>query len=317
MKIFFILFVIAMPLFISPVAVYAEVVDKIAIIVNNEIITQQEIDRMLIPVYEQYRAMYHGDELTKKLEEARQKIIEQLIDDKLILAEARRQNIEVEEKEVDIRVEEAARRFGSKEKFDEVLKGQRLTIREVRTRYREQLMMRRLIDQRIGSGITITPVEISAYYNKHINEFAQPEGLKLRNILIKVKEGPGSEKESGLAGEISATLKGGGDFAELAKTYSEGPGAEDGGLMGYVKRGDLLPEIEKVVFALSEGEVSDVIQTGVGYHIFKVEEKMEPRNLSITEARRDIEDAIYQEKIKEKVSGWLSGLKKNAYIAFK
>ena len=305
-----------MPLLFSPGA-YAEVVDKIAIVVNNEIITQQEIERMLVPVYEQYRTMYHGDELIKRLEEARQKIVEQLIDDKLILAEAKRANIEVDEREIDSRVEEATRRFGSREKFDEGLKEQGLPERDAGTRYREQIVMRKLIDQKVGAGLVITPIEISDYYNKHINEFAQAEALKLRNILIKLKDRTDHNKELELAKEISVTLKGGEDFSELAKIYSDGPGAAEGGVMGYVKRGDLLPEIEKVVFALSEGEVSDVIQTSVGYHIFKVEERREPRNLSFSEARRDIEDAIYQEKVKEKVSGWLSGLKKNAYIAFK
>lgn len=316
MKKFFLRFIVTIPLFISPF-VHAEVVDKIAIVVNNEIITQQEIDRMLMPVYEQYSAMYHGNELMKILEDARQKIIEQLIDDKLILAEARKQNIEVGERDVDSKIEDAIRRFGSKEKFDEILRSQRLTARDVRTRYREQIMMRRLIDQKVGSGITITPIEMTGYYNKNISKFAQAEALKLRNILIRVKDGRDPETALKLANEISATLKGGGDFSELAKTYSEGPGAEDGGIMGYTKRGDLLPEIEKTVFTLKRGEVSDVIQTSVGYHIFKVEEKREPRNLSLAEARRDIEDAIYQEKVKEKVSGWLSDLKKNAYIAFK
>ena len=87
--------------------------------------------------------------------------------------------------------------------------------------------------------------------------------------------------------------------------------------MGYVKKGDLLPEIDKVVFDLKEGELSGIIQTNLGYHIFKVEEKKPARTLSISEARRDIEEAVFREKIEQRVKDWVEGLKKHAYIAFK
>ena len=87
--------------------------------------------------------------------------------------------------------------------------------------------------------------------------------------------------------------------------------------MGYVKKGDLLPEIEKVVFNLKPGETSEVVQSSLGYHIFKVEEKEPSKTLSFQEARRDVEEAIYRSKIDSKMKGWLEGLRKNAYIAFK
>jgi len=188
-------------------------------------------------------------------------------------------------------------------------------LKDLRTRYKEQLMTKRLIDQKIGSKIVVTPVELSNYYNSHIDKFMMPEEIKLRNILIKPKEDP--KKALELANNILARLKEGSDFAGLAKVYSEGPNASEGGLMGYVKKGDLLPEIEKVVFELNEQETSGIIQTSVGYHIFKVEEKKASKQMSLSEARNAIEEALFQEKVKEKIKGWIEGLKKNAYIAFK
>ena len=87
--------------------------------------------------------------------------------------------------------------------------------------------------------------------------------------------------------------------------------------MGYIKRGDLLPEIEKAVFVLKPGEVTGIVQTSLGYHIFKVEEKEAPKTLSLSEVRHDVESAVYKSKADAKIKGWLEGLKKNAYIAFK
>lgn len=294
---------------------HAEVIDKIAIIVNNEVVTNGEIDRLLAPIYQQYQTLYSGDVLIKKLEEARKRIMEQLIEDRLILCEAKKLNVEIDEKEVDEKIDETVKHMGSQAKFEETLLEQGITLKSLKMRYREQLMSRRLIDEKVGARVTVTPIEVREYYNKHINEFVQPEEVKLWNILIKPKEN--ARKALELAREISRRLREGGDFAKLAKIYSDGPNAPEGGLMGYVKKGDIMPEVEKVIFNLEPGETSGIIQTNLGYHIFKVEDKKISRTLSLSEAQRDIEEMLFREKAKEKVKGWVETLKKNAYIAFK
>lgn len=295
----------------------AEVIDKIVVVVNNEVITQREIDRMLFPVYEQYKTLYYGDELVKRLEEARQNIIDQLIEDRLLASEAKKVNIEVNDKDVAARIDEMRRRVGSKEQFERALGEQNLTESDLKKRYREQIMIRRLVDQKVGSTITMTPVEANDYYNAHKEEFIQPEQIKLLNILIKPNEYRPPDKAGDTAKTVLKRLQEGGDFAALAREYSEGPGASEGGLMGYVKKGDLMPEIEKVVFNMKPGEVSSILQTGLGYHIFKVEERLEPKTLGLSEVRRDVEESIYREKARKKLKSWIEGLKKNAYIAFK
>lgn len=294
-----------------------EVVDRIIIVVNDEVITQGEVDRLLAPIYEQYRNIYQGERLKAKLEEARKGVEEKLIEDRLLLGEAKKLNIEFDEKEVDAKIEDIQRRIGSKDKFDKALMEQGMTVKDLRARYREQIIVRRLINQKIGSRVEITPVETADYYNKNINDFTQPEEVKVWNILIKPKEGFDAKKALNLAKEILNRLHEGGDFAGLAKVYSEGPNASEGGLMGFVKKGDLLPAIEKVVFSLKEGETSDIIQTNLGYHIFKVGEKIAPKVPPLSEVRRDVEEAIFRDKTKGKVEEWIKSLKKNAYIAFK
>lgn len=296
----------------------AVVVDKIVVVVNNEIITQREIDIMLAPIYAQYRTMYKGEELIRKLEEVREDIIKQLIEDRLILSEAKKQNITVEDKEVNARIEEIERKVGSEKELENMLGQQNLTLNELRARYKEKIMIRKLIDQKVGAKIIITPLEAKNYYNDHKDQFLQPEEIQLRQILIRQKEAQGFREEAlRLMREISKRIKEGCDFALLAKEYSDGPYASDGGLMGYVKKGDLMPQIEEIIFNLKDGESTGIIQSSLGYHIFKVEERKARRTKDLSEVRQDIEEYLYREKANQKLRGWIDSLAKSAYIEFK
>lgn len=296
----------------------AAVVDKIVVVVNNEIITQREIDIMLAPVYNQYRSMYQGEDLIRKLEEAREAIIRQLIEDRLILSEAKKQNINVEEKEIDVRINDIKSKVGGDKELDNMLSQQNLTVNELRARYKEKIMIRKLIDMKVGARIIITPLEVKNYYNENKEQFLSPEEIQLRQILIKIKPGPGGQEESlRRAREIIKRIKEGCDFGGLAKEYSEGPAAEEGGIMGYVKRGDLMPQIEDIVFNLKDGESTGIIQSTLGYHIFKVEQRKLRRIKDLPEVRQDVEEYLYREKADKKLRGWIDSLAKSAYIEFK
>ena len=286
--------------------IYAEVIDKIVVVVNAEAITQGEIDRLLGPYYMEYRTIYTGYDLIRKLDEARQGIMEQLIEDKLILSEAKKLNIEPDEREVSAKVADAENRAGSRKRFERALMEQHLSIKDLKARYREQSMIQRIIREKVGSRISVSPIEVDEYYKKNAFAFAQPEEIKLRNILIKPQEGADPKKAADLANEIAGRITSGGDFSALAKTYSEGPGASEGGIMGYVKKGDLLPELETVLFSMKEDEVSGVIQSPAGYHIFKVEEKKEAKAMPLEEIRHDVEERVYREKVHEKIKTWVS-----------
>ncbi len=309
--------VMAALMLVSTPSLYGEVVEKIVVVVNNEVITQGEIDRLLAPLYQQYKPLYPTDKLVRKLDEARQAVITQLIDEKLILGEAKKRAVDVSEKEIDAKIDEVGKRFASRDMLEKALAEQHLSLKELKERFKDQIMSRKLVDAKIGGSIIMTPSEISDYYEKHVGEFVQPEEVKVRNILIKRNADVPAEKTVQLVRDIEKRLKEGGDFAELAKLYSEGPGASDGGLMGFVRRGDLMPEIENVIFGMQAGEVSGIIRSSAGFHFFRLEERRESKTLGLTESRRFIEEAIYREKAREKMKGWLESLKKNAYIAFK
>ena len=116
---------------------------------------------------------------------------------------------------------------------------------------------------------------------------------------------------------LAAQLKEGKSFEEIAKSYSEGAEAKEGGDMGWVEKGQLLGEIDEKVFALNEGETTTPIMSSLGYHIFKVVEKEKFSVRPLVEVRDKIIDIIFREKLTQKLEGWITNLKKHAYISIR
>ncbi len=313
---FFITFTLAIVLSITGFS-SADVLDKIVVVVNDEIITQGDLDRILAPVYMQYKSIYQGEELMRKLDEARTKVMNKLIDEKLLLIEARKHDIEITEDEIDEALEDIKKPFGSREAFEKALKQENLTLTDLKEQQRDQLMVRTFIRKQIVSMITVTPIEVSNYYMTHKDEFHEPEKARLGNILIRIKADRSPEQAAALANEIHNRLKEGCDFAGLAREYSDGPGAEEGGDMGYVKKGDLMAEIDSVVFNMKPGETSGIIQTILGYHIFRVEDRVEARTRELQEVSSEIEDRLFSERIRQKIVRLVKKLREDAYISIR
>ena len=112
-------------------------------------------------------------------------------------------------------------------------------------------------------------------------------------------------------------LEEGGDFALLAERYSEGPYASSGGDLGWIRNGELMNRINDIVFTLNDNEISGIIETNLGFHIFKAEDREEPRELDLYEVKDQIEQMIYSQKTNDKLRSWVDRLKENAYIAFR
>ncbi len=285
---------------------------------NDEIITQGEIDRILIPIYQQYKNQsYADDELVLKLDNARKDILDRLIQDKLLLAEAKKLKVEVDPREIKERVDMVRNRFSSEAEFRQALASENLNLETLEKKYKDRIMIDRLIDIEVRRRVSVSPKEIWDYYNEHKAEFEKPRSAKVRSILMRTGGETSDEDAEKLANQVLGRVEEGGSFILLAREYSSGPYKESGGDMGWVEDGDLMEDLNEAVFKLEPGEISGVIKSGLGFHIFMLEEKRESRIMDFNESKNEIEELLYSSKTEEALGAWIKELKKNAYIAFR
>ncbi|MEI8344874.1 MAG: peptidyl-prolyl cis-trans isomerase [Candidatus Omnitrophota bacterium] len=292
------------------------VLERILAVVNDEIVTEQDLQIVMAPVAAQYRASYTGQEYQDKITAARGEFLNKLIEDKLILSEAKRKQVIVKDPDVDETLAEVRNKFPSREVFLKAITDQGLTEKKLWDRFRDQLMTQRLVSYEVKSIIFVSPGEISEYYKAHPEEFVQPDRVKLQHILVRI--GSRTDEDAKILVD-GVALQGaqGKSFEELAKAYSEGGEAKEGGNMGWVEKGQLLGDIDQKVFATEPGKTTEPIKSSLGYHLFRVVERQAHTARPQAEVRDQIQDTIYKEKIKKRLDAWISGLKKTAYISIR
>ncbi|HEX5476055.1 MAG TPA: peptidyl-prolyl cis-trans isomerase [Vicinamibacterales bacterium] len=149
------------------------------------------------------------------------------------------------------------------------------------------------IDQQaLAKNVTVTGQQIERYYNDNIQQFSTPEQVRASHILFKT-QGKDDAAVKKQAEEVLAKVKAGGDFAELAKKYSEDEGsAKKGGDLDYFGKGQMVPEFDQAVFAMQPGQISDLVKTQYGYHIIKLTDKKPATTKPLSEVRQQIEDQL-------------------------
>lgn len=291
--------------------------DKIIAVVNEDVITQSDLDIALAAAIADLKEDYSGEELDARIAEARSYFFNQMIEDKLILQEAKRRGVIVDDSEVEERLNEIKSRFPEESIFEAEIERAGVTSDILRTRYKEQLMMTRLVSHEVKDRVVVTPAEISAYYDKHSKELKAPESVRLKAVIIRFDEATAEPLAKQKADDIFRLIKQGRDFSDLAKQYSQGPKAELGGDMGFIEKGQMREEFDKVIFNLKPGEVTEPLKTDTGYYIFKVEEKKGSYERSLADVREQIENTIYQEKAQNRYKEWIAKLKRDAFIQIK
>jgi peptidyl-prolyl cis-trans isomerase SurA len=250
-----------------------QTIDKIVAVVNNQIVTQSELDFQTDYVAAQKKLDPTDPELKKQ-------ILDQLVNEKLVYAEANLDSITVTDDEVDQRVEDQINAFeqqyGSIENLEKVYNMSMQKIKsKLRDDVREQLMIQKLQQKNFGD-VEVSGKEVEDFFNKFKDSLGViPEKVQIAHIFMSPKASPALKaKYKEKAEAILDSLKHGADFAEMAKKYSDDPGsASKGGDLGFVKRGVFYPSFEAAAFALKPGQLSDVVETPVGFHIIQMIEK--------------------------------------------
>lgn len=299
-----------------------QLVDRVVAVVNQEVITQSELDEIFFPIHQQLSETYQGEELARRLQDARNKILSQLIEDKLVRQEAAKLNIEVTDQEVEERLLEFKKQFPPDRDFDEMLRAQNLDLKTIKDKIRDQVTIQKLHYVQIQRNTAVSPLEEKEFYDRHPEQFVEKEKIKLWAITIPKSQeaalkGTMDEGAKKKAESILRELKKGKDFSELAMQESKDAHAKEGGLIGYVARGDMIGKIDDILFQLKENEISSLVETERSYHIFKVGDKQPGKTLSFEEARERIHEMLYREKSNARFEEWMEELKKKAYISIR
>jgi len=298
----------------------AEVISGIAAIVNDEVITIYELNREYARVLkEEEKKGAVTEAAAKKL---RSDVLNALVDRKLIRQKIKELNIVISEEELRQSIEEIKKQNGlSQEALVSALLAQGLTFDQYKAQMKEQLERLRLMGQEVKSKIQVSEREVREYYDANPALFREESTYRARHIFLKVgKNATNDEIKKAMekAATVIAEAKGGGDFAALARKYSDDPGAaKDGGDLGTFKKGDMLPEIESAVITMNPGEISDLVTTPAGFHIIKLEERSADRVKSFDAVKGVVEEALYRKKSEERFTQWSEELRQGAAVELK
>ena len=175
----------------------------------------------------------------------------------------------------------------------------------------------RLLRREIKSRITVSDEEIGNYYNKHRQDYEGQEAVRIKQIVILLPKDHDERTKKTLREKIEnihKQLKNGESFDLLASRHSQGPAANTGGDIGFVEIGLMLPEVEKVAFNLSKNEISDVIESPVGFHIIRVIDKRGAGVKPIATVRDEIIQKIEEQKMDKKYEEWIKELRNKSHI---
>ncbi len=289
--------------------------DMVAV-VNGTIITQGEFDRVLN--YERRRATQSGQQIPDaQMAKVENNILDSLIVGELLFQESKKKGIQVKPDTVTEQFMIIKQRFPSEAEFKKALEENNMTESKIRADIKRDMAIQQLIDKEVDQKVQITDEESKTFYDTNPQLFQQPERVKASHILIKVDEGATAEKKAEARKkikEVRQKVQKGEDFAELAKTYSEGPSAPRGGDLDFFGRGQMVKPFEDAAFSLKPNETSDIVETKFGYHLIKVVDKQPAKTIAYADVKDRINKNLKDQKLRTERRLYFDKLKKDAKV---
>jgi peptidyl-prolyl cis-trans isomerase SurA len=317
---------------LAPIGGNDTVVEEIVARVNNSIITRADIRRAHESTIEELKSQNVPDS-EKVLAQRDKDQLKDLINQQLLIQKGQDLGYTADT-ELIKRLDEIRKQVGAKDMDDlaKYAEAQGISFEDFKNNLRNQLISQHVIQSEVGSHIQVTPTDVKQFYDDHRKDMEQPEQVRLSEILIPVDspKGPDGKDIAGAeptpeavaaaeakAKELYDKIKGGATFEETAKTNSKGPTAENGGDLGYFKRGALAKELEDKTFAMKSGEVAEPIRTKQGFVILKVAEHTEAGVPDIKKVEPAIQERLYYTKLEPAMNDYIKKLREEAYIDVK
>lgn len=296
----------------------SQILDGIAAIVNDNIITISEVREVMALEANELDKRYYGTELEMRRRELFRNTLQPLIDVEIQIERAKSLKITVQEADIDRQVKQLKEaNHLTDAQFEEILRSRGLTIEEHREQIRRSLLVTKLVNFEVQSRLVITEDELQKAYEQQRERFRIAGELTVSHILFLVPEEATAEENARAKQKAEAVLKqlrAGGDFAQLAKQYSEGPSAQNAGLLGTFRTGELLPGFEEAIASLQPGEISEPVRTQIGWHIIRLESAQSGGYKPLEAVRDELTAELKRTKFERNYKEWIESLRQQSYI---
>jgi len=305
------------------VPVGAEVVDKIIAVVNDEIITLAEFNTAFDPYLKNIEDNYKGKDKEALINQSKEAFLKRLVDNLLIEQEAKKagKSIVIKDEEVmDVVRDMIAKRKSNMEEFKKNLAREGTSLESLKKDIRSQMVRMRLLRWEIKSKVMVSDEEIGEYYTKKRQDYEGKEAVRLKQIFLAIPAKADKKTKAKIKEEAEQLRKrvlAGEPFELLAVKYSQGPGAAQGGDIGFIEKGTIIAAVDSVAFNLPMEQVSEVIESSIGFHIIKVVDKKGAGLKPIATVREEIKTKIEDEKLEKKYEEWITSVRKKSFIEIK
>lgn len=287
-----------------------------AAVVNGVVIDRAEVDREFAEVEKQ--ALAQGQKIPDdRMDQIRNRILDNLINEELLVQESESHGIRVEPSEVEAAFAEIQKKFSDTAALEKALLESNITADELKAKIKRGIAAKKLIDGQVVNNVVVSEAENRAFYDAHPEYFRQAEQVKASHILISCD----SKAEASVRDEakrkirdIQKKLENGESFAELARQFSDCPSKKHGGDLGFFEREKMVKPFADAAFALQTGETSGIVETGFGFHLIKVTDRKAASTDEYESVKEKIGSHLKREKVQKAVGDHIENLRKKATI---
>ena len=279
----------------------AVVIDRIVATVDGEPITLFELER--------YIRMNGAVDPSGASDEDRERALDALIGETLVRLESRRLGLMVSREDVDLYIEEIKRGNNLDDaSLAEALAQQGFTVETYKNQIARDLLKNQLIMRQLRDSVQVSPVDVRRYYDENKTQFAKSGEVHLLQIFFPLAPTASPAEQEQVATAVQAAtieLQAGKPFAEVARKYSRGPEASDGGALGWMKKGQMMPDLEQVAFSLPVGRSSPPVRTGAGIHILMVDEMKASEFVPFETVEPQLTEMLFNKEVEEQFNNYV------------
>jgi peptidyl-prolyl cis-trans isomerase SurA len=294
--------VVALALVVATASVVrAETLNRIVATIDGDPITQIELERFA----EVAKKRPGGDQINDQ-----KVLLDELVLEKIIQKQVEVLGLKASDQQIDNYIESIRTRNNlTEQQLMEALKQQNMGWDQYRAQVRTDIERANLINREIRTKVNVSPEEVERYYKAHLDEYGSSPKVTARLITFLVPRDASDADKAAIrakAEEVQKRAADGGDFAKLAKEYSQGPAAEEGGDIGEIQPDEMQPEFAKAAKKLEPGQVSPLIATPEGFHILKIDKASGETHRPLSEVSEEIKEKLYKEAMESRYDRWLN-----------